>query len=373
MVYLDYNAQAPLLKEARAAMIDTLDYVGNPSSVHGAGRCTRKFMETARQDIAVCVNAQSSEIIFTSGASEANVQVVRTLQNIKAEIWMSAMEHSSILEAVGDKYNLIPATTDGVIDVNYLAQSLQQSTAVHKAVIVMAANNETGVIQPIKDVSVIANQYSALLFVDATQALGRIPVDFRDWNVDYMTCSSHKVGGPLGAGALIVRKDRPLNALIVGGGQEQNRRAGTHNVSAIVGFAAAVKTMIHFDWNPVQQLRNTMEQRLQAQSFDVIMTGQNSNRLNNTSCIHMPGVSNQTQVMGFDLAGFAISAGSACSSGKVKPSTVLKAMGFNDIIAQETIRVSLCPQTTMTDIDGFVQTWLTIKQRADKNDHAMAA
>ena len=372
MVYLDYNAKAPLLKQAREAMINTLDHVGNPSSVHSAGRHIRKILETARQDIATCINAQPSEIVFMSGASEANVQVVRTLQNLNAEIWTSSLEHTSILEAVGDSYKPIPVVTDGIIDVDYLAQRLQQSTAMAKAVIVMAANNETGVIQPIKELSLIAKRYKALLFVDATQALGRIPVDFQDWNVDYMTCSSHKVGGPLGMGALIVRKGRPLNPLIVGGGQEQNRRAGTHNVPAIVGFAAAVKTMIHFDWSHILQLRNTMEKRLRAQSSDIMIMGQESDRLANTSCIHMSGVLNQTQVMGFDLAGFAVSAGSACSSGKMKPSSVLKAMGLSDIIAQETIRISLCPQTTTADIDNFLQTWLTIKQRASGCAHILA-
>ena len=376
MIYLDYNAKAPLLPEARQAMLEALDYLGNPSSVHGDGRLNRKLLEKARNDMATRVNTHPHDIIFTSGASESNAQVMQTWLNKDMDIWISAIEHPSIHEAAIQHHrpiHILPVDRDGVLNLDQLEQQLSSSLAVLKAVTVMAANNETGVIQPITDIRRIAKKYGALFHVDATQALGRIPVDVQEWQADYVSASSHKIGGPLGAGMIIARKGFPLDPLIHGGGQEQSRRAGSQNVPAIVGFAAALNTMASFDWQDIQNLRDTLEQSLLSFYSTIKIFGHQAPRLANTSCLHMPGVTNQTQVIGFDLAGLALSAGSACSSGKVKPSTVLKAMGYNDNMAQQAIRVSLCPTTTEKDIKAFIQTWLSIKQRADAQYDNLAA
>jgi cysteine desulfurase len=363
MIYLDYNARAPLLPTARQAMIEALDLVGNPSSVHTAGRFIRKALESARNQIAEYIGASPAEVVFTSGASEANTQVVQTFRVLGADIFISAIEHDSVRQAAPEAIQ-IPVKSTGVLDILALESLLQRSSSPLLAVSVMAANNETGVLQPLREVVEIVKKYGGVIHVDASQAVGRIPVHFKEWGIDYLTFSSHKLGGPMGAGAVIVREGCPLEPLVWGGGQEKNRRAGTQNVPAIIGFAAAVQEMKPVNWQPIEILRDDMEKEIQLIAKEVHIFGKGSPRLPNTSCLSMPGVENETQVIAFDLAGIAVSAGAACSSGKVTPSTVLKAMGFSTQTVREAIRVSLSPQTCRQEIKAFVTTWGRIYHQA---------
>jgi cysteine desulfurase len=364
MIYLDYNARAPLLVAAQQAMIEALQLEGNPSAVHGFGRAIRKKLEEARAQIAQFIGAKEREVVFTSGASESNTQILKSFKQRGAQIFVSAIEHASVWMDAADA-TIIPVTMDGIVDIAALEVLLQKAPKGLKAVSVMVANNETGVIQPIADVRVIAKNYDCWVHVDATQAVGRIPISFKEWEVDYLTFSSHKLGGPVGVGVTVVREGWPLEALIVGGGQEQNRRAGTQNVAAIRGFAAAVQEMQKFDWQPVAALRDYLEHHLKVSVPSMQVVGEKVARLPNTSCLHMPGVDSSTQVMAFDLAGIAISAGSACSSGKVKPSRVLQAMGLGEEVSRQTIRVSLCPHNTSQEIEQFIATWIKVYSSAE--------
>jgi cysteine desulfurase len=351
--YLDHNATSPLHPAARRAMLAALEECGNASSVHAEGRTARRQLDDAREIIAQAVGALPGMVVFTSGGSEANNLA---LKGPKVErLLVSAIEHPSVLEAAkasGKIVEVIPVTAMGVVDLAALEAALPGSPAL---ISLMLANNETGIIQPVRDVAALAARHGALVHCDAVQALGKIPVNFGLLGVDLLTISAHKLGGPLGCGALVIRDGLSLSSLIHGGAQELRRRAGTENVPAIAGFAAAVqeKTL------DIKALRDELESVLEG----VVVIGENVDRLPNTICFAQPGLIAETLVMAFDLEGIAVSSGSACSSGKVAKSHVLAAMGLAPEIASSAIRVSLGWNTTREDIERFGAVWRRILAR----------
>jgi cysteine desulfurase len=371
-VYLDHNATSPLLPAARAAMVAVLETGGNPSSVHAEGRAARATVERARAEVAALVDAKPAEVIFTSGGSEANTLALRgaVKANGIKRLLVGATEHDSVLATAADlagegvAVDLIPVDRDGQIDLHRYASLLGQDPG-KTLVSVMLANNETGVRPPFLNMVALARTHRALMHCDAVQAVGRLPILFQSMNVDLLTISAHKLGGPSGIGALIVRDGVPVARQIAGGGQELGRRAGTENVPAIAGFgAAAAHTREHWrDWLPVYRLRDRLEAAVRAAVPNAVIHGAEADtRLPNTSLIGLPGVSGETQVVAMDLAGFAISSGAACSSGKVKASHVLTAMGAAH--PGDAIRVSLAPTTTEAEVDAFVAAWTDFATRA---------
>ncbi len=362
-VYFDYNATTPVRAEVAEAIAGALALGGNASSVHTAGRQARQMVEEAREQIAGLVGASPSEIVFTSGGTEANNLM---LQGIGREhILVSAVEHDSVLD-VADTIERLPVDEHGLIDLAALEARLAEieGTAL---VSVMLANNEMGVIEPVLEVVRIAKKYGALVHTDAIQALGKIEIDKAALGVDFISLSAHKIGGPQGVGALVINEAVPLTSLIRGGGQERNRRAGTENVPGIVGFGAAAQLVASEleTMAEIQALRDQMESLITAISPNTVVYGAGVERLPNTSCLTMPGVANETQVMKFDLDGVMVSAGSACSSGKVQASHVLKAMGVEEQTAVTAIRISLGPDNTMADVEIFVALWREMYARAN--------
>jgi cysteine desulfurase len=362
-VYLDHNATTPLGAAARAAMARAMEGTGNASSVHGFGRAQRKIVEDAREAVGALCGAKPANVIFTSGGSEANNTVLR---GIKAEhVLVSAIEHPSVLDAHPDAVR-VPVGAYGAVDVDALEMLLQEidSTVL---VSVMAANNETGVIQPLDRVAEIVRAHNAKLHVDAVQAAGKIDIRPVMALADVISISAHKMNGPIGAGAIVVKDGVPFEPLIRGGGQERRRRAGTENVIAIAGFgAAAADAQSGLDaYANIARLRDHVEAAL-ADTAKVYGAG--ASRLVNTLCVGMPGVAAETQVMSFDLAGLAVSAGSACSSGKVEPSHVLLAMGATADEAAEAVRISFGLGNTEADAARVIDAWQMLYKR-----HAEAA
>lgn len=358
-VYLDFNATAPLRDSAQAAMGAAMALTGNPSSVHGPGRQARAAVEDARLKIARCVGATAEEIIFTSGGSEANALALHGAP--VRSFAVSAIEHSSIIEparADGRPCLIVAADQDGRIDLERLKVALQAAPK-PALVAVMLANNETGVIQPLADVVRLARSHDALVLCDAVQALGKLPVDFRALDVDLLSLSAHKLGGPKGCGALVARAGLGLTPLLTGGGQERGRRAGTENVIGIAGFGAVVEAARADDpiWNKIKQWRDDMEAALKALAPELTIYGEKAPRLANTSCFGLNGLAAETQVMALDLAGIAVSAGSACSSGKITPSHVLSAMGAAAGAARSAIRVSFGWASRPEDGARLVRAW----------------
>ena len=354
-VYLDYNATAPLKPEVLDAVAVALRQTGNASSVHRFGRWARREVETARSRVADLVGVSPDHVIFTSGGTEANNLVFAGVARERTIV--SAIEHDSVHGAAADA-ETIPVTRDGVVDLDVLA-GLLTSDDRRALVSIMLANNETGVIQPVAEAAMLAHAAGALIHCDAVQAVGRIPVDVATLGVDFLALSAHKFGGPQGSGALVVKEDSPLRPMLRGGGQERNRRAGTENVAALVGFgAAALSARRDLDRQvELALLRDALEARIRAILPTAIVFGASARRLANTSCFSSPGVPSATQVMALDLAGVAVSAGSACSSGKIGPSHVLAAMGASPAEAECAIRVSLGWRSHRSDIDRFVDAW----------------
>lgn len=360
--YLDHNATSPLRPAALEAMVEALCAGGNPSAVHSAGRKARGLIEAARRRVAGLVGCLPSEVVFTSGGTEANNMVLRGSD--RRRVLVSAVEHDSVLKA-SPEAEIIRVDGQGVIDLGALegALSLPGNPAL---VSVMLANNETGVVQPIGDVVRLARRSGALVHCDAVQAAGKLAFDIHGMGVDYLSLSAHKLGGPAGVGALIVRSGAPLLADRRGGGQEANRRAGTENVAGIAGFGAAAEAAQ--SGLPVGGLRDRLEAVLLQLAPGARVFGAGAARLGNTSCISMPGVKAETQVMALDLAGVCVSAGAACSSGKVQRSAVLDAMGVEPAEATTAIRVSLGWNSEMGDIDRLIAAWRDLYIRAGKSD-----
>jgi cysteine desulfurase len=351
-IYLDHAATTPVSIAARAAVAEALCLVGNPSSVHGGGRAANAMLEGARDGVARFAGVAASQVIFTSGGTEAIALAANgaRLGPERLRYLVGATEHSAVLQARDDAA-AVPVDARGVIDLDALAAALSDGPAL---VAVQAANNETGVIQPLADVAALVRSAGGLLLVDAVQAAGKLPLP----DADFIAISAHKLGGPPGVGALIVRDPESLIALQRGGGQERGHRGGTPNLPGIAGFAAAVGE-VH-DWAAVTARRTALEARLKAAG--AIIHGESAPRLPTISSIGLGGVAAATQVMMLDLEGFMVSAGAACSSGKVKSSHVLAAMGLG-AAAGEAIRVSLSPATTDSDIDAFAAAWLAMAAR----------
>jgi cysteine desulfurase len=359
-VYLDHNAASPLRSEAREAVAAALDIGANPSSVHAPGRAARAMIEDARAQVAALAGVSTDEIIFTSGATEANNLALKGVAVERRLV--SAVEHVSVLEAVQNES--IPVDAHGVVDLAALARMLageQRPTLVS----VMAANNETGVVQPIAEIARIVHQAGALFHCDAAQAPGRLALEPIVLAADVVSLSSPKIGGPLGVGALVVRDGIELSALLLGGGQERRLRAGTENLSGIAGFGAAAQAVRNdLGATPhVAALRDRLEVEALSMAAEARIVGADASRLANTSALALPGIPAESQIMALDLAGIAVGAGAACSSGKISRSHVLTAMGLPDEIAMATIRVSLSSTTTAADIDAFLAAWADLRIR----------
>ena len=322
-------------------MTAAMDVVGNPSSVHAEGRAAKAVIERARAQVASAFGAEGADVIFTSGATEAAALACAGRGLVAGDV-----EHDAVAAWVSSELAVAPSGAVRVTDP-------ERST-------LQMANSETGVIQDLPE---------GLAVTDATQAFGKLPIAFNWSGAQMALVSAHKLGGPKGIGALIIRRGTEIAAQIKGGGQEMGRRSGTENVIGIAGFGAAAEAAIRDlndgVWARVEKLRNILEKALEAGTNKTIFVGKESKRLPNTSCFAVPGWKGETQVMQMDLAGFAISAGSACSSGKVRASRVLRAMGYEDAVAASAIRVSLGPETTEADVLRFAETWLAKKKKHD--------
>ncbi|CAO5680200.1 MAG: Cysteine desulfurase IscS [Holosporales bacterium] len=358
MIYLDYNASAPLRSSAKEFIREHLDCLGNPSAIHGAGRLARKGIETAREQIAKTLNILPKRIVFTSGATEADNHIIK---NYPGLVIFSALEHDAVYKA-RDDFFACGVTPQGTIDLNHLEDLLKQLEGKKPLVSVVAAHNETGIIQPLEDVHALCKQYGALFHVDAAQAIGRMTFAWE--TLDYISLSSHKIGGLSGVGALIVNEHIPLRPLILGGGQERSFRSGTENVLGIMTFGHIFQEAFHQEWDA--ELRNYLESEIIKMSPQSVIVGQDINRIKNTSLMTMPFVQSVTQVMYFDLHQICVSAGSACSSGKVKTSRTLQAMGAPQTVQDGALRVSLCDATTKAEIDQFLFHWKNLYERENQ-------
>lgn len=361
-IYLDYNATAPIRLEVKDSMLAAMDVPANASSVHSFGRAAKKQLEDARAVVAGVVGCFPNEVVFTASGTEANNLALRNFP--ERPLMVSAVEHPSALK-VRPEVKVIPVDENGIININKLTDNLQ---FIHKPLVsVMMANNETGVIQPIREIAEAVHATGGLLHCDAVQALGKIPVDLGVLGVDMLTLSAHKFGGPVGAAALIVRQDLAIQRQLIGGGQELGRRAGTENIPAIAGFAKAVELAAKDRWQrDIREALDGMEEMILAAVPGAHVLGRQAQRLPNTSSLLMPGVSAETQLMHFDLEGFAVSAGSACSSGRIEPSHVVRAMGFSEEEAACVIRVSAGWDNKPEDIQGFATSWLKLAGRLVK-------
>jgi cysteine desulfurase len=364
-IYFDWNATAPLRQEARAAALAALDLNGNPSSVHGEGRAARRLIEHAREQVAALVEAQPRNVVFTSGGTEANMLALAPAA-ARDRLLVSAIEHPSVLadgRFPAANVERLPVTASGEVDL----AGLERRMAVlggRALVSLMLANNETGVVQPVVQAAQLVHAAGGVLHVDAVQAVGRISCDINALGADLLTLSGHKIGGPKGIGALIGRTELSLvDPLIKGGGQERGLRAGTENVAGIAGFgaaAAAARAEFSAAAAHMAALRDRLEAGLKAASPAVIVFGAESERLPNTTLFAVPGMKAETAVIALDLEGVAVSAGAACSSGKVQPSHVLAAMGVPPHLARAGVRVSLGPSTTESEIDRFIEAWIKV-------------
>lgn len=367
--YLDHNATAPMKAAVISAMAEWMGMPTNPSSVHGPGRKAREGIETARKQVAGLVSLPAEEawrVIFTSGATESN-NTAHAIVAKDANVWVSGIEHAAVLQACdrGAGYRRMPVTPDGMLDLDALDGALKDGQA-PDLFSLMAVNNETGVIQPVAEATSLLHPHGAIVHCDAVQAAGRIKLDFHALDVDMMALSSHKMAGPQGVGALILKKGEGFHGLIHGGGQEQRRRAGTENVAGIVGFGRAAELAMDFEdeQHRLRALRDDLEDRLKALcGTHIRIIGENAPRVANTSCITLPGIPAERALMALDLGGISVSSGSACSSGKVSASHVLTAMGLDEREATSAIRVSFGWNNDANDVDRFMQVWTEFYNR----------
>ena len=361
IAYLDHNATSSIRPAAFDAVVEALRAGGNPSSVHRQGRAARARVDAGRRNVAALVGALPAEVVFTSGGTEANSLALGGAG--RRRVLISAIEHDSVWRAVPNAEK-IPVDRQGVVDLAILERMLA-SSAEPALVSVMFANNETGVLQPVAEIVRLAKVAGALVHCDAVQGAGKVTVDLHGTVVDYLSLSAHKLGGPTGVGALVVRTGAPFVTDRRGGGQESSRRAGTENVAGIAGFGAAVA-------EAGKGLSSTLRDRLEAALLEIApgacVFGAGAARLPNTTSISMPGVRAETQVMAFDLAGVAVSAGAACSSGKVTRSAVLSAMGVKDAEADTAVRISCGWNTVSDDIERLIAAWQDLYIRVARSD-----
>lgn len=368
--YLDWNATAPLSPAARSAMVAALDLTGNASSVHAEGRAARAVIESAREHVATLVGAAPAEVVFTSGATEANAAVIASGWDT---IYSAAIEHDSVSANIRNtraRHVGLPVGRDGLVDGLAMATDVLcgRDPLGRALVSLQLANSETGVVQAVSDVAAFARAHGVAVHCDAVQAAGRLPLSLPSLGVDYLTLSAHKIGGPKGIGALVIREGTAFAPLIRGGGHERGRRAGTENIAAIAGFgAAAAEALAGLAAIDRQlSLRKRLEDGVLDTTPAAAIIAANSPRLPNTVCIAVPGQVSETLVIKLDLAGFAVSAGSACSSGKASRSAALAAMDLPDDIARSALRVSIGPTTTTAEIDAFLSAWSSVTRRPAK-------
>jgi cysteine desulfurase len=368
-VYLDHNATSLLRPKAREAMLAALP-AGNASSVHGVGRAARSRVETARKQVSALVGADPKAVTFTSGATESVVLALSPVMEIDGRpvsfdvLLVSGVEHPAV-RAGGrfavDRVEIVPVDGDGVVDLAALAARMVGRRAL---VSVMAANNETGAIEPVRAVADLVHGAGGVFHCDAVQIVGRVPFGLENSGADLISISSHKLGGPQGAGALIARNDDiRVTPLLRGGGQERGHRAGTENVAAIAGFGAAADEASRngaTESTRVAALRDRLEAGIRATAPDVTILSGGAARLPNTTCFAAPGIAAETTVIAFDLEGIAVSAGSACSSGKVGPSQALAAMRVPPEVARGAVRASLGWNSTEADVDRFLEVWARV-------------
>ena len=362
-VYLDYNAGAPLRPAAAAAMHSaamTLRFGGNASSPHRNGRAVRAIVDGARESIAVLAGADTGEIVFTSGATEAVNTVLASEWDV---VIYSGLEHNCVRDAIRGCAKEIPVASNGIVDLDALQDQLR-ATSGRRLVAVMAASNETGAVQPVAGAAGLAKKAGAAFLCDATQGVGRIPFSFRDLGIEFAACSAHKLGGPPGIGALMVRSDARVSPLLLGGGQESRRRAGTENVIGIAGFGAAAAEALTDSWNEVRQRRDWLESAILRAIPNVQIFGKEAMRLANTTCLSVPGWEAESLVIALDLDGYAVGAGSACSSGKATPGQGLIAMGYGESTARSAIRISSGVPTRREELEGLFQALLGIVHRS---------
>jgi cysteine desulfurase len=365
MIYLDYNATAPIRENVITAAANAMAAVGNPSSVHGMGRAARARVEEARTQVAALAGARARDVVFCASGTEASNTVIRGA-GAKSLI-VSPIEHDCVRAAAKESglpvYELA-VSAQGLVDLEDIRAKLEVAPK-PALVSVMLANNEMGVIQPVAEIAALAHEHGALVHTDAVQAAGKLMLDRMGLGVDYLTLSAHKIGGPQGVGAIALAPTAPLKALIPGGGQELSRRSGTENVAGIVGFGvASLECMADIGrTGEIATFRDHIEREIKAHGNDVVIVGEGAPRLPNTTCIAMPGVKGETQVMHFDLNGICVSSGSACSSGKVKVSHVLTAMGYAPEVAEGSNRISLGYRTTAEDVDAFLRAWKSLYDR----------
>jgi cysteine desulfurase len=379
MHYLDHNATSPLRPESLSAMTHALGVTGNPSSIHGQGRAARAVVEDARAKVAALAGAKADNLIFTSGATESNnLALFGAVEGSLAEgetritrIFVSAIEHSSVLVTADRLAERFPwvrvarldVTADGVIDLEGLRVALREGKG-RALVAVMAASNETGVVQPLAEVSRLVREANGLLLVDAVPAAGKIALDFA--LCDYMTLSAHKIGGPQGAGALILREGAPLQPQLVGGGQQKGLRAGTENLSGIAGFGTAAHAVADGEGERARivHLRDHFETGLKQAIAEAVIFGAGSPRLCSTCCFAIPGLAAETALIGLDLDGVMMSSGSTCSSGKLSVSHVLTAMGVDEKLGSCALRASFGWSSTMEDVNAALQSLIKLRDRA---------
>ncbi|QCB62067.1 cysteine desulfurase [Wolbachia endosymbiont of Brugia malayi] len=363
-IYADYNATFPVSDSVKESILEVLSkQVLNPSSLHRKGQEARRILQDARDNIRSAIGVPSNkEIVFTSGATEANSLVMKGIAGFQHVI--SAVEHPSILNSACNPH-IIPVNQGGIVDLLALERILSELKGNRVIVSVMMANNETGVVQPVKEIAEIAHKFETIYHTDAAQSVGKIKVNMEDLGMDLLTLSAHKFGGIAGSGVLIFNKDLVIEPIIVGGGQEKGLRGGTENIVAIAGLSAALQSISNLlsKMDEIKELRDQLEYELLNLASGIKIFGKNSKRLPNTSLIYMPGVKSDVQLMNFDLNNIAVSNGSACSSGKVEPSHVLLAMGATREQAECSIRVSIGPQTKPRDIRKIVDCWYNIYEK----------
>jgi len=377
VAYLDHNATSPLRPEGRAAMERALEIAGNPSSIHAAGRAARGALDRARAQVSALVGAPAGQVIFTGGGTEANALALRgAVEGAAASgeritrLFVSAIEHDSVLataqalaeQTPGLRLQSVHVDKNGVADVATIRAMLREGKG-RALIALMAANNETGVVQPVADAAALARESGALLFVDAVQAFGKSAMDF---TADYISLSAHKIGGPQGVGALIVNDAAPLAPQMLGGGQEHGLRAGTQNVAGIAGFGAVAAACVPLD----STLRDRFEEELKRIVPGVTIFGEDAARLPNTSNFALPHIAAETSLIALDLDGVMVSSGAACSSGKVKPSHVLEAMGVSDDLAGCALRVSFGWNSTQADVDAAIAALRRLVARAPAREAA---
>lgn len=382
-IYLDHNAGAPLRPAVREMMIEVLADAGNASSVHGHGRKARGRIEEARERVARLCQAKTRAVTFVSGGTEANMTALSPAwQDQGAPVYLdklfrSSVEHPSVVTggrfAVADQV-VIPVDDKGLVDLGALEEAVKDAEP--SLISVMAANNETGVIQPLAEIGAIAARYGHFFHVDAVQAAGRMLIDPDTWQADVLTFSAHKFGGPQGIGAVVVRSTaRVPSPLMIGGGQENWRRGGTENVAAIAGFGVAAEEALEEAGatRHLTEMKARLEAGLRAVCPATVIFGEDADRLANTSCFAVPGIPAETALIAFDLERVSLSSGSACSSGKVSVSHVLSAMGVDETLARCALRVSMGWNTAKEDIDRFLELWPKIVDRLNPEARHRAA